>query len=810
MNTLIQDVKYGLRMLAKNPGFTAVAVLTLALGIGANTAIFSVFNAVLLRPLPYHEPGRIVVVGQEWMGGYGDFSPADFLDVHAQSQIFEQMAVYRGSNFNMTAGDRPERVAGYVVTTNLFSLLGVKPMLGRGFAPEDGRHSGNRVAVLSYGLWQRSFGGRASVLGEEATLNGEPFSVVGVMQRTFSFPEGAELWVAPRFAVPAHPLRPNVNPATLRGSHYFDRVIARLRPQVTMEQARADLAVTFGNIVKVHPDSDLQGAKPWVRTLHEDGVGDVRPVLLVLLGAVGLVLFIACANVANLLLARGVSRRMELAVREALGASRWRIIGQLLTESVLLGLVGGSLGILVAFWCFAPLAALVPPELKRFAHPAMDLTVLGFSIALSVLAGVAFGLAPAVRIARSTFAENLKEGGRPIAAGRSHGQALLVTAETALALVLLAGAGLLLKSLIRLLRVDEGFDPSQVLTLQLFLPQARYPDTVRRDTFVKQMLTNVEALPGVQSACAGTRLPLNGSGSTRSIQIGGRSYSSASPAESVEPNYSVISPDFFKVLRIPIAEGRAFTQADDARAPGILIINRTMAKTYWPNEDPIGKRVKIGQGNNWLEVVGVVGDVRQHQLGEPPKPMMYAPYAQDPWPFIDVAVRTVPEPASLASTVEHAIASLDKDEPVYNVRTMEEVVSQSVSNRRFDTFLLALFAALALFLTSIGIYGVISFAVTQRTHEIGIRMALGAEREGVQKLVIKQGMKLALRGVAVGIIGAQGLTRFLSSLLYGVKPTDPPTFVAVSLVLTGAALVACYLPARRATKVDPMVALRHE
>jgi putative ABC transport system permease protein len=809
MNTLLQDVKYSIRMLAKNPGFTVVAVLTLALGIGANTAIFSVVNTVLLRPLPFQDPERIVVVGQEWMGGLGDFSPADFLDVQAQNHSFDQMAAYRTWNFNLTAGDRPERTIGEVVTTNFFSLLGVKPILGRALMPEDGGRGGHRTVVLSYGLWQRYFGANNSVLGQNVTLSGEPYAVVGVMPRGFAFPEAAELWVAPRFAVPEHPLRVGEDPATMRGSHYFE-AFARLRPSLTLEQARADLAVVFQNVIHAHPDSDLRDARPWVVTLHENEVGNVRPALLVLLGAVGLVLLIACANVASLILARGVKRRKELAVREALGASRARVIRQLLTESVVLAMLGGALGILAAFWGFAPLARMVPDDLRGLVQPALDWRVFGFAAILSLVAGIAFGLAPALTRSGAGLSDTLKESGRTVAFGRHRGQETLVVAETALALVLLVGAGLLLRSFARLLAVNEGFDPSHVLTVQLFLPQTKYGKPAERSAFVNQTLGHIAALPGVEAATVATRLPLNPGGSTRGIMIEGKVYPPDRQGETINPNYSVISPEYFKVLRIPLLSGREFSAGDDAQAPVVYIINRTMAQTFWPNENPVGKRIRMDPVEKWKEIVGVVGDVRQRDLGEPPKPMMYAPYAQDPWPFMDIAVRTSQEPQSVTSDVQRAVQATDKDEPVYNIRTMEEIVSRSVASRRFTLVLLGLFATLALFLTAVGIYGVISFAVSQRTHEIGVRMALGARRDDVLKLVVGRGMILALIGVAAGLAGALGLTRFLSSLLYEVKPTDALTFGGVALILAAVAFAACYIPARRATKVDPMVALRYE
>ena len=810
MNTICQDLKYGLRMLGRNPGFTAVAVMTLALGIGANTTIFSVVSSVLLRPLPFQDPDRIVVVGQEWRGGGGDFSPADYLDVQKQNHVFEQMAAYRTWNFNLTTGERPERVVGEAVTTNFFSLLGVTPILGRDLQPADGGHAGDRGAILSYGLWQRYFGGNDSVLGRKIILNGEPFTVVGVMPRGFAFPEESELWVAPRYALPAHPLRLNVDPATLRGSHYFDAELARLRPGITLEQARADLAVVFKDVVRAHSDSNLRDAKPWVVTLHEDEVGNVRPALLVLLGAVGLVLLIACANVASLVLARGVSRRREFAVREALGASRARLLRQLMTESLLLAFAGGALGTLIAFWGFVPLARLVPPDLRGMVQPHLDLRVFAFTALLSFAAGIGFGLAPALTGSRAEVFGALKEGGRTMAFGRHRGQEILVVAETALALMLLAGAGLLLKSFVRLLNVDAGFDPHHVLTFQLALPPARYREPSERERFVRQALANLSALPGVQAACAATRLPLNPGGSSRSIMIEGRTYKPDKQAEAITPNYSVISPDFFRVLRIPLLAGREFNSHDDAQSPLVFIINRAMAKAFWPDKNPVGQRIWMDASRQWGEIIGVVGDVPRHQLGEPPQPMFYAPYAQDPWPFMDIAVRTAQEPRGVAPDVERALQAVDKDEPVYNIRTMEEVVSSSVANHRFNLILLGSFAVLALLLTAVGIYGVISFAVTQRTHEIGVRMALGARRRTVVRMVVRHGMALALAGIALGLAGALALTRYLASLLYDVKPTDALTLISVAILLGLVALAACYLPAYRASKVEPLVALRHE
>jgi putative ABC transport system permease protein len=810
MQAWLQDVKFALRMLAKNPGFTAVAVMTLALGIGANTAIFSIVDSVLLRPLPYPNADRLVVVAEKWSGGADAPSPADFLDIQSQNHVFSQMAAYREQGFSMAVAGRPEHVDGTVTTTNIFSLLGVTPLVGRSFVPGDGGHAGNRAVILGYSLWQKRFGGEAEVLGQKLTLNDQPFTVVGVAPRSFQFPGDSELWVAPRYQVPEHPLHPDVDPATMRGSHYFD-VIARLRPGVKLKKALTDLTVVGRNIGRQHPDSDLNYEEgPMLVTLHQDEVGAVRPALLVLLGAVGLVLLIACANVANLLLARGTARRKEFAVRQALGASRLRLMRQVLTESVLMAVLAAGLGVLLAVWAFGPLSALAPSDVRDFAQLSLNTRLLEFTALVSILAGLFFGIFPAVINSRDGLSNNLKEGGRAAGFGRHRAQSVLVIAETALALVLLVGAGLLLRSFLRVLSVHEGFNPSHVLTMRIGLSTTNYPLPAQRAAFVRQMLENIRALPGVSSASAVTRLPLYGGGSSRSIEIQGHSYSTASPAESVVPGYSVVSPEFFKSLQVPLIRGREFSDHDNASAPRVFVINQTMARTFWPGQDVVGQRMKIGGTEKWGEVVGEVGDVQQYRLGEVVKPMLYVPYAQDSWPFMEVAVKTAVAPDRMVAPVESAIQKIDRHQAAYDVETMDEVVASSVAPRRFDLILLGLFAALALGLAAVGIFGVMSFAVSQRTHEIGIRMALGARGEDVLRLVVGQGILLTLAGVGVGLIAALGLTRFLASLLFGVHPTDPVTLIAVCAILTGVSVMACYIPAQRATRVDPVEALRNE
>jgi len=804
MDTLIQDAKYAFRMLCKNPGFTVVAVITLALGIGANTAIFSVVNTVLLQPLPYPDAGRLVVVGERWMGGGGDLAPPDFFDIAAGNHVFEQMAADRNWDFNLSAGGRPERVAGAVVTTNIFNLLGVQPVLGRGFFPEDAGQRGGRAVVLSYSLWQARFGGRSGVLGEKVSLNDETYTVVGVMPLRFDFPESAQLWVPPRFTLPEHPLKPDVDPATMPGSHYFES-IARLRPGVTLDQARADVDGVIRHIAERRPDTEATNGA-WIETLHEARVGDIRLALLLLLGAVGLVLLIACANVASLLLARGAGRRKEMALRGALGAGRGRIARQLLAESLLLAALGGALGILLASWGMGPLARLVPQDLRHAVHPGLDWHVLAFTALASLGASIGFGLAPALQGSRFALSEALKETGRSTVPGRHQAQRVLVVIESALAALLLVGAGLLVRSFLRLTKVNEGFDPTHVMTLKVALPAVRYPDAARRTLFVTQVLDGISALPGVRSTSVATRLPLGSGESHRGIEIEGRP---SRPDQDLDVFYAVVTPGYFRTLGIPFLRGRDFTDRDDASSPGAVLINSSAARAYWPGVNPVGQRVKIGGDKIW-EVAGVVGDTHQHDLGQPVEPELYAPYAQDPWPFLTVAIRAAGDPAGLLLEAEGAIRAVDKDQAVFDVETMPEVVDASVAPRRFYMLLLGMFALTALALGAVGLFGVISFGIVQRTHEIGIRMALGARGPEVLRMIVGEGLRLAGTGLALGLVAAAGLTRWMASLLYSVRPFDPGTFVAVAGILIGMAVLASYIPARRALRVDPMVALRTE
>lgn len=810
MGTLLQDLRYGIRMLARSPGFTAVAILTLALGIGANTAIFSVINEVLLRPLPFPRANDIVIIGPEWHGSLSSLTPGDFLDVRSQNHVFENMAGARADNMNLAGIDRPERVLGAVVTPEFFKVFGVQPRAGRGFLPGDSGPKESRAVIISDALWRRQFSANPAALGSTLTLNGDSFILVGVMPPGFNFPDSAEVWVPPRFAVPEHPLRPHEDPSSWRGTHYFESY-ARLRPGVSLVQAQAEVTTLLEQIAKANPGADA-AAGAQVKRLQETIVGNTRPALLVLLGAVGMVLLIACANVASLMLARGAARLRELTIRRALGATRARVIRQLLTESVCLSLAGGVAGVVLASWCFGPLAALVPGDARDLVHLKLNLPLLAFAFSLSIFAGVLFGLAPAWQSSRENLNDSLKTRGSSTASAsaRTRAQNLLVLSEIAVALILLTGAGLLVKSFARLQSVAAGFNPLNVMTLRVSLNQAGYELPAKRAQFARQILEEISGLPGVRDAAIATRIPLNPGGSSRSFMVVGRSYPPDSQAEKVVPDYTSISPGFFQTLGIPFLAGRDFTARDDSSAPGAVIINYALARELWSNENPVGKLIQIGTDDKPREIVGVVADVRQHSLSKPAFPGMYVPYAQDPWTFFSVAVRGSANSSSLAGPMEVAVHHADANLPVYDVRKLEEIASRSVSDRRLQMILLGIFALLAVLLAVIGIYGVMSFTVGQRTNEIGIRMALGAQPRDVLKQVLWDGARLAGIGSAVGLAAAFALTRLMKSLLFEVSAVDPAIYLGVTALLIAVALAACYVPARRAMLVDPMIALRYE
>jgi putative ABC transport system permease protein len=811
MGALLQDFRYAIRTMASNRAFTAVAVLVLALGIAANTVIFSVVNAVLLRALPFPEADRIVMVFESDLQRHTEeaIAGANFIDWRDQSQAFESIATYREENFNLTGAGRPERVSGVISTAALFPALAVNPILGRVFQTDDENRGGGRVAVISRSLWERRFGADPNVVGQKLIANGEPLTVIGVMPGEFTFPEQAELWIPPKQAVPEHVLSPNVNMATNRDSHYL-AAVARLKSGVTLAQAKTDIDAVAARMAEQDPTNNM-GRGVRLVPLREHEVGDIRATLLVLFGAVGFVLLIACANVANLLLARATTRQKEIAIRTALGASRSRLVRQLLTESVVLSIAGGGLGLLLAMWGIHSTVAILPASIYGAKNIGVDAMVLAFVLVVSLATGLVFGLVPAMQATKSDLNESLKEGGRGGTAGarRNRARGLLVVSEIALSLVLLIGAGLMIRSFIRLEQVNPGFDARNVLTMRLSLPSAQYSDIRKRASLFQQVIARIQTLPGVQSAAAISRLPLTPGNSGRGLMIEGVQPDSSGNGPNAD--YRVISPDYFRTMGISLIKGRGFTERDNTETSDAVIVNHTMAERYWPEEDPLGKRMQIGiNGNPMMQIIGVVEDVKHFGLDSKARPEFYVPYEKDPWPFMTVVVRGSSDPKSLAGAMRSEVWAVDGDLPIPDIKTIDQLLSDSVARRRFNMLLLAVFGGVALVLAAVGIYGVMSYSVTQRSHEIGIRMALGAKQSDVLKLVVGQGMTLALIGVGIGLAASFALTRVMTSLLFSVGATDPLTFAVISVVLTGVALGACFVPALRATKVDPMIALRYE
>jgi putative ABC transport system permease protein len=816
MNILWQDLRYAARMLLKKPGFTLIAVITLALGIGANTAIFSVVNAVLLRPLPYAEPGRLVALwesNKQKLDSRNSISYPNFFDWRAQNQSFELMASYYTSGMALTGVATPVNLRSAVVSPDLFAVLGVNPQLGRWFVAEEEK-PGARVAVISHSLWQRQFGGDPNIVGRALALSGKPFNVVGVMPAGFQFPieaEPVEVWVSSSVdGEKSDPKEPAMNEQ--RGAHYL-QAVARLKPNVTIEQAQAEMSAIAGKLEQQYPDSNKRyGAM--VIPYHNDLVHDYSQALWLILGAVACVLLIACANVANLLLARATARYKEIAVRSALGAGRWRVIRQLLTESLLLALGGGLLGLLLAWWGTEALLRMIPEEVPRLAEINIDRWVFGFTLLISVVTGIVFGLAPALQASKIELTEAMKEGGRGAGEGGGRGRlrGALVVAEIAIALVVLIGAGLLLQTFRKLQQVDLGYDTSRVLTASVELPDARYPKTEQAATFYRALLERVKALPGVEGASAIVPQPLSGDVFSISFEIEGRNIPKSDHPSS---HFRSVSPDYFSVMKIPVLAGRAFTERDDAKAPGVVIINETFAKRHFPNENPLGKHLKPGLSLDgqkvWREIVGVVKDVKHRQsLGRDYEPEYYFPHAQMPIGSMSLVVRATNDPRSLAGAIQREVQSLDRDIPVSLIKTLDQYLGVAVAQPKFNALLLGLFAGLALLLTAIGLYGVMAYSVIQRTQEIGIRLALGAQTGDVLRMVLRQGLRLTALGLALGLAASYALTRYMQALLFNVRPTDPLTFAVIALMLVSVALLACYFPARRATKVDPMVALRYE
>ncbi|HKF53227.1 MAG TPA: ABC transporter permease [Candidatus Acidoferrales bacterium] len=817
MNRLTQDIRYALRMLLKSPGFAGVAILTLALGIGANTAIFSVINATLLKPLPYPDIARLVFVWQTYGGNGPDniniVSALNMIDVQKQNSVVESMAWFdsAGKGYNLSVDDVPERVSGVRVTAPFFHVLGVKPLLGRTFLPEEETAGRDREVVLSYPLWQRRFSGDPAIIGKQIPVDGESYTVVGVMPKTFEFQfwsRPRELWV---------PVGYTNNDLTDRGSNSFV-AIARLKPGVSLEQAKADMDTIGHRLAKEYPkDDDDKRFSVTVMPLAEYGMNDLKATLWALFAAVGFVLLIACVNVANLLLARGAGRQRELAIRCALGATRRRLVRQLITESLLMGFLGGVAGIIVALFGLNLVAPLLPANLQYlpFRHVggiAIDGRVFIFALLLSCLTGVLFGLAPALSTQRNQIIDPLKEGaGRGLtSSGGNRLRHALVAGEVALALIVLAGAALMIDSMSRLLGVDPGLNPKNVLTLDVSTAQENlYVGPPTDEQFCRELTQHLGAIPGVVSVGAVAHLPLSGADAGRGFTIEGRP--DPGPEDGAGGSYSVACPNFFRTMGIPLLKGREFTDADRVDSAGVVVMNEAMAKRFWPKGGALGAHIKLfDSGAPWMTVVGIVANFRHDGLDSKPRPHFYRPFTQAGWPFMTVVMRTTTAPASFEQPARRALAQMSGNYPASSVLTMEQIVSDSLGSRRFPMLLLSAFASLALVLSAVGIAGVVGYSVIQRTHEIGIRVALGAQPRDVLKLVLGGSMLWTLGGVVVGIAGAIGLTRLLGNLLYGVQPTDPVILGATAVLLIAVAFAACYFPARRAMRVDPMVALRYE
>lgn len=811
MSGVVQDLRYALRQLRKSPGFTFVAVLTLALGIGANTTIFSVMNATLLKPISFPDPNRLVLVWQTFgknPDNYNIVSAANYWDFERQSRVFEGMALFdsagRGYNLSDSGGSRePEQVSGVRVSASFFPVLGVQPFLGRTFLKEEETRGKDHEVILSYGLWQRRYSADRALVGKSIKIDGEDFTVVGVMPREFhwEFWSGhRQLWVPVGYT----------EGDKIRGGNSFIS-FARLKPGVTVAQARAEMEGIGTRLSQQYPNDDADMSATVV-PMGDFGLEGLRRVVWALIAAVGFVLLIACVNIANLLLARGAGREKEFALRQALGAAGSRIARLLLTESMLLALLGGVSGLVLAVWSTKLLPAMLPAEglnlpLRQVSTIPVDRWVLGFTVLVSCLTGILFGLAPALSALRGGVAEPLKDGGRGSTAGDGRRlRHVLVASEVALALVVLSGAGLMIESMSRLLGVDPGFNPKNVITMSMSLPQEDlYNGPPAHALFCRYLDERVSAIPGVMAVGAVGHLPMEGDAG-RSFAVEGQH--DPGPGHRPGAHYSVACPNYFKALGVPVLAGREFTHQDTIATPGVVIINQSMAQRFWPKENPVGRR--IFEDNSWLTVVGVVGDVRHWGLDTGVESQFFRPYTQAAWPVMSVVVRTVGPPMTFMPAVKKAISEVEPDRPVSGIETMQNIVQDSLGPRRFPTLLLSAFALLALVLATVGILGVVSYSVAQRTHEIGIRMALGARATDVLKLMVSGSMTWVVVGIVFGVAGSLGLTRLLGTLLYNVKPSNPVVLGSVSLLLTGIGLLATYIPARRATKVDPMVALRYE
>ena len=802
MDSLFKDIRYALRGLLKRPGFTVIALVALALGIGANTAIFSLVNAVVLRPLPFPEPDQLVwVYGNIRNGGNrASVSPLDFLDYRSQNKTFEQFAASGTQPMpkNLTGSGEPERLMASAVTGNYFDTFKVSPALGRGFSLENEKTGQDQVTVLSHAFWQKRFGGDPEILNKTIVLDSKPYQVIGVMPAGLSLPQAADLWV---------PMTFDVDPDMKQRKAHFLRPIGRLKPGVTLLQAQTDTDSIAAQLAEQFPDSNT-GWNLRLLSLREQLVGGTRTTLFVLFGAVGFVLLIACANVANLLLVRAAARQKEIAMRSALGASRMRIVRQMLTESLLLSIIGGALGALLAVWGVQLLVSLSADSLPPTVNVNIDTTVLLFTLLISLVTGVLFGLVPAFRTAKVDLIDSLKDGARGSEGTlRNRTRSLLVVFESAVAVILLIGAGLLVRSLIALQRVDPGFDANNVLTLRVDLPPTKYQGEGRVGNFFEQLETRVGSLPGVQSVGLITELPLSGQLNDLPFTVEGRPPVTVDQA--FDADSRVVNANYFNALHIPLLRGRNFTEQEVRQGDKVIIVSQQLVDIVFPNEEPLGKRLVSEMSKEAFEIIGVVGDIRHRSLARQPFPAMYFP-TRNSGGRMNLVIRTQGDPLSIVGAVRKEVQALDPDQPIASVRKMSDWVDSSVAEPRYRTTLLGLFAALAMILAATGIYGVMSYSVAQRTHEIGVRMALGARQLDVLKLVVRQGMLLTLVGVALGLLGAFALTRVMQSLLFEVTAKDPFTFGVVAALLIAVAFIACFIPARRATKVNPLVALRYE
>lgn len=802
MQILQQDLRYGFRMLAKKPLFTIVGVLTLALGIGANTAIFSVVNAVLLRALPYSNPEQLIVLSTTTTDDdRGGLSVPEVLDYRSQMKSLEDVTAFQSQSVNVTGGERPDRVRGAFVTANFFKVFNLSPVIGRTFAEGEDRKGGEKLAVVNEKMWHDRLNGDANLESKKLILNGEPYSVIGVVPSSFMHPldPDVEVWL------------PVMNYPGNDGSRAWRQLFAmgHLKPGGKLMQAQAEAVTIAEQLAQAYPQENA-GRSAKIEYFQEMMIKSVRPMLWLLFAAVGVILLIACANLANLLLARGLSRQKEMAVRAALGARRWRLIRQLLTETTVISVLGGVAGLLLAYWGLYALLKL-PQNFVNATDATLNTRVLLFALAISVITGWIFGLVPALQLARPELQSFLKEGARGSGEGSrwNRMRSGFVVAQVALSLVLLVSAGLLLRSFDKLLRVNVGFKPEQLLTLEYRLPRSKYKEKTAQLNFHRQVVERLQEIPGVQSASLVRSLPFSGNGGSSGIVLPDRE----PPAKGMEPEvmFNTVMPNYFETIGIPLVKGRLFGNEDQVNTTPVVVISQTMATRFWPNQDPLGKQVKFaGDDSPTASVIGVVGDAKHFWLGEEQRPQMYDTYSQDPGYFSTAVIRTSVEPLSLTEPVRQAIWKVDPDQPMWKIRTVQFLVDRSNADRKFLMALMGIFAALALLLTIIGLYGVISYLVNQRTQEIGIRMALGAQMGDILRMVLKQGMLLVFTGVALGLAAAWLLTRLMSRLLFQVSATDPVTFSGIALLLVIVALVACYMPARRATKVDPLVALHYE